>query len=77
MVLRTNQPEVGTNLKYPDGTTYSYCAPCGNICSNYEAEIIAIKTAVELVHQQFELGENIVQDMIVFTDSQSTLQALE
>ena len=73
----TAYPGCGINLKYPDGTTYNYCAPCGNICSNYEAEIIAIKTAVELVHQQFELGESIVQDMIVFTDSQSTLQALE
>jgi ribonuclease HI len=67
----------GVHLRYPDGSTHNYSAPCGNICSNYEAEVIAMKTAIELIHQQMELGEIDAKDVIVFTDSKSALQALE
>ena len=67
----------GILLKYPDGTFYEYSDACGTTCSNYEAEAIALTTATEIVHQQFELGERSPTNVVIFSDSKSALQALE
>ncbi|MCG8431297.1 MAG: hypothetical protein MJA29_09010, partial [Candidatus Omnitrophica bacterium] len=67
----------GILLKYPDGSFLEYSDSCGTTCSNYEAEILALQTATQLVHQQFELGEKNPTNIVMFTDSKSTLQALE
>ena len=67
----------GIYLKYPDNTSLDWNEPCGSVCSNYIAEIRAITTAVEIVHQQFETGERAPTDLVVFSDSKSALQALE
>ena len=67
----------GVHLKFPDGTSSDFNDACGNICSNYEAEITAMKTAIELAHQHFELGEQPPSHIVIFTDSKSALQALE
>ena len=64
-------------MKFPDGTSFKFCDACGVNCSNYEAEICAIKTAVELTHQSFELNEREPTDVVIFTDSKSTLEALD
>ena len=66
----------GILLKYPDGSSSEYSESCGTNCSNYEAEKIAIKTAMQLIHQQFELSESNPTDVIVFSDSESALDAL-
>ena len=49
----------GILLKYPYGSSSEYSDSCGTNCSNYEAEKIAIKTAMQLIHQRFELSESI------------------
>ena len=67
----------GVNLRFPDGTSLEFSNACGRTCSNYEAEIIALRTAVELAHQSFELREHDPNDVIIFTDSKSALQAME
>ena len=67
----------GIYLKYPDNTSLDWNEPCGSVCSNYIAEIRAITTAVEIVHQQFETGERTPTDLVVFSDSKSAHQALE
>ena len=67
----------GVHLKFPDGTSSDFSDACGNICSNYEAEIMAIKTAIEITRQHFELGEQPPSHVVIFTDSKSALEALE
>ncbi|MCP4271485.1 MAG: reverse transcriptase-like protein, partial [Gammaproteobacteria bacterium] len=67
----------GVNLQFPDGHSIDFSDACGRTCSNYEAEIKALRTAVELAHQSFELTEHTPQDIVIFTDSKSALQALE
>ena len=42
-------------LKYPYGSSSEYSDSCGTNCSNYEVEKIAIKTAMQLIHQRSEL----------------------
>ena len=42
-----------------------------------EAEIIAITSAIELLHQQYELQEKDPCDIVIFSDSSSALDALK
>ena len=67
----------GVNLQFPDGSSFDYSDACGRTCSNYDAEIKALRTAVELVHQSFELNEHSPTHIVIFTDSKSALQAIE
>ncbi|MCG8431458.1 MAG: hypothetical protein MJA29_09840, partial [Candidatus Omnitrophica bacterium] len=53
----TNFAGFGVYLNFPDGSTVDSCAPCGNICSNYEAEVEAILSTLKTVQNKFELGE--------------------
>ena len=66
----------GIHLKFPDGSSEDLCEPCGNICSNYTAEIRAIETAVKTVHEAFETGKRDPTDLFIYTDSRSALKAL-
>ena len=54
-----------------------YSDACGRTCSKYDAEIKALRTAVEKVHQSFELNEHSPTHIVIFTDSKSALQAIE
>ena len=65
------------NLQFPDGSSFDYSDACGRTCSNYDAEIKALRTAVEKVHQSFELNEHSPTQIVIFTDSKSALQAIE
>ena len=67
----------GVHLKFPDGSSEDLSEPCGNICSNYTAEIRALKTAIDTVHNAFETGKREPTDLVIFTDSKSALEALE
>ena len=67
----------GVLVEYPDGTKETLSEACGNNSSNYEAEINAITAAIELLHQQFELTEKEPQDIVIFSDSKSALDALK
>ena len=66
----------GAYLTFPDGTSLKHCDACGVNCSNFDAEIIAITSAIKIVHQSFEDRERDPCDLVIFTDSKSTLQAL-
>ena len=62
----------GAYIRYSDGDTTSLSVPGGLQCSNYRAEILAISTAAEhLLESTKEMG-----NIAIFTDSLSTLQAL-
>ena len=67
----------GAHLKFPDGSVENLSEPCGNICSNYVAEIKAITAALNFTHNQFEQRIKDPTDIVVFTDSQSALEALQ
>ena len=67
----------GVLVKYPDGSRETLSDACGNNSSNYEAEIIAITSAIELLHQQYELHEKVPNDIVIFSDSSSALDALK
>ncbi|BFZ21164.1 hypothetical protein BsWGS_24203 [Bradybaena similaris] len=67
----------GIFIKYPDGVSFEFCDSCGENCSNYEAEIIAIRTSIELLHQQFDLLEQKLCDVVIFTVALSVLQTLK
>ena len=63
-------------LTFPDETSLKHCDACGVNCSNFDAEIIAITSAIKNVNQYFEDRERDPCDLVIFTDSKSTLQAL-
>ena len=67
----------GVHLKFPDRSFQNLSEPCGNICSNYSAEIKAMISAVESVHQSFETGKEEPTDLVIFSDSKSALEALQ
>ena len=73
----TNFAGFGAYLKFPDGTSTDLCAPCGNICSNYEAEIEAIRSTLQAIHSSFESAEQQPTNVVLFSDSKSALEALE
>ena len=63
----------GVYIRYSDGDTTSLSAPGGVQCSKYRTEILAICTAAEhLLESRKKKKGNIA----IFTDSLSTLQAL-
>ena len=41
----------GAHLKFPDGTISDYSYACRRICSNYEAEVTAIKHSIEMFQE--------------------------
>ena len=46
----TTDAGAGVLLKYPDGTESKHSIPFGKYCSNYEAELLAINKAVNVLH---------------------------
>ena len=67
----------GVYLRLPDGTTFDQSEACGKTCSNFEAEVMAITKAIDLIYNHFKSGLSQVYNVVVFTDSLSALQALE
>ena len=55
----------------------SIYGPCGRYCNNYEAEVIAIKKTVEKIEQGFKDGSMTPTMLVILTDSQSALEAIE
>ena len=63
-------------MKFPDKSPHKLSEPCGNICSNYTAEVKPIISAVNHAHSLFEAGKEKPNDIVIFSDSQSALEAL-
>ena len=66
----------GVFVRHPDESEETLSDSCGNNCSNYEAEVMAITASVELLHQEFELRKRKPCDVVIFSDSSSALDAL-
>ena len=67
----------GIWICFPDEKSIEISDACGATCSNYEAEIKAIKSAVETLHNTFNEEPSKVTNTVIFSDSKSALQALE
>jgi ribonuclease HI len=50
---------------------------CGEICSNYQAEITALEVALYHLRRIFDMFPSKAQNIVIFTDSMSALQALK
>ena len=64
-------------MNYPDGTKTEIFSSCGSFCSNYVAEQLAISTSVTHINHTFDTNPLAITNIVIFTDSLSTLQALE
>ena len=72
----TKNAGFGVHMNFPDGRTFDHNAACGEICSNYEAEVLALSEAAELTFDYFSDSEFQESNVVFFTDSLSALQAL-
>ncbi|GFR70028.1 p53-induced protein with a death [Elysia marginata] len=66
----------GVRIQYPDKTKEELSESCGSYCSNYEAEAIAIEAAVFQLTSVFSLYPEKKQNIVIFSDSKSVLEAL-
>ena len=71
------QAGYGLTIKYPDAPRIDISEPCGQHCNNYDAELKAISSALQTISNERD-GHNppIVNDIVIFTDSQSAIQAI-
>ena len=67
----------GVWIGFPDGNTKEMFAACGSTCSNYDAELKGILSAVESLHATFKKQPHKINNIVLFTDSKSALEALE
>ena len=67
----------GVHLRFPDGRTLDHSDACGKTCSNFEAEVMALTCAIELTDQYFTCEDIQINNIVIFTDSLSALQALQ
>ena len=63
-------------MEYPDGTLDEISKPCGNLCSNFEAEAIAIESALLKIEEKFLQKAEIKSNVVIFSDSKSALEAI-
>ena len=66
----------GARIEYPDKTLEELAHPCGTNCSNYEAEALAIKAAIEKIQEKIKNHSFSKHQVIIFSDAKSVLQAL-
>ena len=68
---------LGVRIEYPEGSLEEISFPCGNLCSNFDAEAYAIKAAIESITGTFHMHPSLSTDVVVFSDSKSVLQCLK
>ena len=66
----------GAIIYHPDGTEIKIFDACGSFNSNFVAEKEAITHAVKHINNMFDTNVD-PTSVVIFTDSLSTLQALE
>ena len=73
----TQNAGYGVLIHYPNGISESISGACGKICSNFEAEMFAVGHTVSHLNEFFRTNNKTPNNIVVFTDSQSILQALK
>ena len=51
--------------------------PCGAYCTNYDAEVVAIQKTLDTILQHLGDGKLEAKDIVIFSDSQSAIQAVQ
>ena len=67
----------GVLIIYPDQTKEELYNSCGAYRSNYEAEAIGLEAATHHLSNIFQLFPSRLQNIVMFSDSKSVLEALE
>ena len=67
----------GAKVTYPSGNRSELYDSCGSFSSNFVAEQLAIEAALKSVENKITLLAEPRNNVIIFTDSLSTLQSLE
>ena len=67
----------GALLKFTDGPDIEISKAIGKSSDNYEAEIQGLISAIQEINLVFRTKEREPKDIVIFTDSMSTLKALE
>ena len=73
----TSSAGCGAFIRFPGRPDIDISEACGMTCSNYDAEIQGLVYAVENIDQHFLLDKENPANVVIFTDSLSTLQALD
>ena len=68
---------LGARIEYPGGSLEEIALPCGNLCSNFDAEAYAIKAAIESIKGTSRMQPTLLADVVIFSDSKSVLQCLK
>ena len=67
----------GVRIEYPNGTGDEISEPCGDLCSNFEAEVIAIQSSLERIKDQFKSKSQDKANVVIFSDSKSALDTIK
>ena len=67
----------GAVVYLPNGDKKEIFNSCGSFCSNYIAEQQAITNTADHINLHFSTNPSSVTDIVIFTDSLSTIEALE
>ena len=73
----TSKAGFGIYIEYSDGSSSEHSQACGKYSSNYEAEVEAIGTALDLLKTQMLPLQQRKYNIVLFTDAMSALQSLE
>ena len=67
----------GSVIRFPDGVKKEVFNSSGSFCSNFVAEEQAITNTANYITYAFDKNPTLTTDIVIFTDSLSTLQKLE
>ena len=67
---------LGARIEYLDGSLEEIAMPCGTLCSNFDAEAHAMKSAIDSIKSTFDMNPNLAANVVIFTDSKSVLECL-
>ena len=71
------QTGYGLTIHYPDATRKDISEACGQHCNNYDAELKAIRSALQTISEDCDnTNPPCVNNIAIFTDSQSAIQAI-
>ena len=72
----TRNAGYGARIEYPDKSFKEIANPCGTLCSNFDAETIAIESALTEIEKYLKARPENVAKIVVFSDSKSVLECL-
>ena len=71
------QAGYGLTIQYPDATRKDISEARGQHCNNYDAELKVIRSALQTISEDCDNpNPPYVNNIVIFTDSQSSIQAI-